>query len=432
MDLGKPMATLAARGGFAKNMGAAVGTAMNGIFKGMEQNARSRQRFRGARRLAKTSGRNRRRANRPRRGGRRRNTRYSGASAPRTKGFTRSFQNRKGYRFTGTDAAAQLVKPKTDSSVTADDPINNNVVSVPLAPSIASMTPRLATTAALYQHAGFNDYCVEYTPQVPTDISGTVYMGFVADPQSSQTVSSYLDIMMLPVHYYGPVWQPALLHITKNMLNKQVPEILLKDEQETDISDPLQCQGIVVYCLVGLPTDMADDAVVGNLAVRYDVSFRDTNYKPDATTVGIQAFAQGTSSDVGTFLSDGEASWNLESLILDRMIELEHITVPVDGELINLKHARPVRVTLYCVNKTAAATSCPIYEIRSATHRVQTLHAIGTAATGAHTQTLIDCVVHGRNPSFYIYCADPGPAATALTWQLEIMSCRQDFNTLIE
>lgn len=427
------MATLAARGGFAKQMGSALGTAFNGIIKGAEQNARSRQRFRGARRLAKTSGRNRRRSNRPRRGGRRRNTRYQATSAPRTKGFTRSFQNRRPFRFAGTDAAAQLTKPKTDVTGTADDPVNSNVVNVPLSPSIASMTPRLATTAALFQHAGFNDYVVEYTPQVPTDISGTVYMGFVADPQSAQTVNSYLDIMMLPVHYYGPVWQPAMLHVSRNLLNKQVPEILLKDEQETDITDPLQCQGMVVYCLVGLPTDMQEDSVVGNLAVKYDVSFRDTSYKPDATTVGVQSFRQGATAVSEHPFSDGVASWNLDELILDRMLEVEPITNPVNADLFTLKHARAVRVTLYCVNKSAGATDVPVYEIRSDTHRVQVLHAIGDAAEGAQgTQSLIDVVVHGRNPSFYVNCANAGATATALTWQLEIMTCRQDFNTLIE
>jgi len=234
------------------------------------------------------------------RGSRRRVTKSSRVSVPAVQSVVQSRASRGQTRVKGQETAQKLTALPATFTVTA----NNGIYCTPLVASDSACFPRLTAAASTYQNYNFNSCTLSYNPTAGTDTKGTVYMGFLADAASLSNISSEQDILCLPVHSMGPVWQASSLTVTRNMMNAQFLNFRNLPEQQVDYTDPTQIQGAFVYTVIG--GSLAAGQAYGNVAVAYDCTL--FNSKLQQTNAAV-SFAVRSTTPYGGFIPFTDSDW---------------------------------------------------------------------------------------------------------------------------
>lgn len=223
----------------------------------------------------------------------------TGVTAPNVNGAVRATRGVGGpTRIRGTDLMVTVTKAAPSSVFAADSaPL---VSKIPFSMCDELSWPRLNMQASQYNYGRFENVQLNYQPTCGTGTKGTLYVGVIADPNQRDSVQTYQDILALPVHCTGPVWQPQVMTVTANALNTQVPKFSIKDSQSADYQSFSQNQGWICWALGD--TDNVALATYGTFSASYLATVSNSRFNASPATSGyVSRFSAYRRPAVGIF-----------------------------------------------------------------------------------------------------------------------------------
>lgn len=128
--------------------------------------------------------------------------------------------------------------------------------------------PRLSQMSGQYQNFTVNSLRYTFTPNIGTDTTGTIYLGFTPDVKTPLPTNAE-DFKGLWGAVASNVWKPVTLTVPAAAFNPVTRNYYVRRTKSTD-GDNFNSVGKFLYALEGTPVN----TVLGYLSVSYDVQLK--------------------------------------------------------------------------------------------------------------------------------------------------------------
>lgn len=128
--------------------------------------------------------------------------------------------------------------------------------------------PRLSQISGQYQNFTINSLRYTFTPNIGTNTTGTIYLGFTPDVKTPLPTNAE-DFKGLWGAVASNVWKPVTLTVPAAAFNQVTRNYYVRRTKTTD-GDNLNSVGKFLYALEGTPVN----TVLGYLSVSYDVQLK--------------------------------------------------------------------------------------------------------------------------------------------------------------